>query len=297
MSRMIAGCGYLGERVAHLWHQAGKRVVAVTRSPRRASEFREHGWDPMVADIAQTGLTDAAPGVETLLFAVGYDRTATYNRSQLHPAGLAALLRRLPDLTKLIYISTTGVYGGTEGEWLDENSATQPDRESSVASLEAECVAANWTNVPAGTTDRTATSLRMGGLYGPGRIPHLAKLRASEPLTVSPAGFLNLVHIDDAASIAAAFADQENPPAILNVTDGTPVLRGEYYAEIARQIGVGSPIYAPVDDATRASQRGFANRRVSNARLEQTLPIRWLYPDYRAGIAHAIRHEGPSNRD
>ena len=293
MSRMIAGCGYLGKRVAEWWCRQGENVVALTRSPARAAEFGKHGWTPIVADIAQGSLLEVSSnltaGVETLLFAVGYDRSSSYDHGKLHPEGLQILLSCLPALKRVIYISTTGVYGGSGGVWLNEESPTSPDRESSAASFAAEKVATAW----AQSGEKIAISLRMGGLYGPGRIPHLAKLRAGEPLSATPGGFLNLIHVDDAARITSLMADAAFPP-ILNVTDGMPVERGAFYAEIARQIGAPDPTYEPVFDGAGTRSRGFGNRRISNALLVENLAAEdrenpWHFPDYRQGIAHSLR--------
>jgi nucleoside-diphosphate-sugar epimerase len=295
MSRMIAGCGYLGSRVARLWRQAGQDVVVVTRSSQRAVSLREQGLRPIIADIAAGGITQQLHDVTTLLFSVGYDRTSSYDHQRLHPEGLFGLLGQLPNLESLVYISTTGVYGGCDGQWVQENSPTHPERASSAASLKAEKVAASWASLE---PNRVASSLRMGGLYGPRRIPHIAKLQAGEPLTVSPDGFLNLVQIDDAARIVSKIPEADDLPPVLNVTDGNPVERRDFYAEIAAQTGSAAPRYVAPNAGPRSSgTRGFTNRRVSNRLLASCLELDWQHSDYRAGIAHALASDlgGPSD--
>src|SRR5450432_100341 len=76
MTKLIFGCGYLGERVAERWREAGEDVVAVTRSHERAKTFKRQGYGVIVANVTQPDTLAELPVAETVLFAVGYDRTA-----------------------------------------------------------------------------------------------------------------------------------------------------------------------------------------------------------------------------
>src|SRR5690606_32277786 len=75
-TRLILGCGYLGRRVARLWREQGDRVYALTRSAENAEAFRAEGLEPIVGDILQPESLKALPDCDTLLYAVGFDRTA-----------------------------------------------------------------------------------------------------------------------------------------------------------------------------------------------------------------------------
>src|SRR6187551_2117747 len=83
MTKLIFGCGYLGKRVAKRWRQAGHDVVVVTRSPEKAREFERDGLGAIVADITQAETLSALPTAETVLFAVGYDRSAGTGTSSI----------------------------------------------------------------------------------------------------------------------------------------------------------------------------------------------------------------------
>lgn len=295
MNRLIVGCGYLGRRVAKRWTAQGDRVYAVTRNASNATEFAAEGWQPLVADITQAESIAQAlaslPPLDTVLFAVGYDRGSGRSIHEVYVAGLdktlIALAPHLNTLRSLVYISSTGVYGQTDGTWVTEDDRCSPTREGGVACLEAERLLAEepW---------RTKTIiLRCAGLYGPGRIPQREPLLAGQPLNVPSAGYLNLIHVDDAAQIAVLAADKLPPPQLLNVSDGHPVARADYYATLARLLNAPPPRFvssepagvAPTGPAARAAA---ADKRVSNSRLCERLSISWLYPDHVAGLAHCL---------
>ena len=117
MTKLIFGCGYLGERVAHLWHEAGDRVVVVTRSTDRAADFaaRRH-YQAIVADVTRPESLVELPASDTVLFAVGFDRKVQQSIHEVYAGGLRNVLSALSSKAgRVIYISTTGVYGDSAG--------------------------------------------------------------------------------------------------------------------------------------------------------------------------------------
>ena len=286
LSRLIVGCGYLGERVAKLWRDASDEIHVVTRSAQRAQEFAAQGFHPIVADVCDPKSLDNLPTVDTVLFAVGYERNSHYSIEQVYAQGFANVLAALPTNTsRVIYISTTGVYGPASGEWVDEETPTAPERAGGQASLAAEQVLASH---PLG---KRSIILRLAGIYGPNRIPYLDKLRAGEPLAVPSEGWLNLIHVEDAAAIVLA-ADQwaaakpiANGPEVFCVSDGQPVVRGDYYREVARLIGAPKPQFVSPDPDTPAAQRARSDKRISNRKLVEKINPTLRYPKARAGLA------------
>jgi nucleoside-diphosphate-sugar epimerase len=188
----------------------------------------------------------------------------------------------------VIYISTTGVYGPAAGGWVDEQTPPDPQRDGGRASLEAEEVLRRH---PLGA--RSAI-LRLGGIYGPGRVPYLDKLRAGEPIAAPSAGWLNLIHVEDAARIVVAadrwLTDREaaDGPHVFCVTDGSPVIRAEYYAEAARLIGAPPPVFAAPQADSPAAARAAADRRVRNDKTMRELSLQLAYPSYREGLASIL---------
>jgi nucleoside-diphosphate-sugar epimerase len=282
MTKLIFGCGYLGKRVARRWHDARETIFMVTRSSDRAAEFSRQGYRPIVADVTQQGTLKNVPTVEMVLFAIGHDHGANQSIHDVYAGGIQNVLAALPtDVERFIYISTTGVYGPAGGEWVDEETPPDPRRDGGKASLAAEQVLATH---PLG---RRSVILRLAGIYGPGRIPFLNELRAARPIPAPKSGYLNLIHVDDAAAAVVAagqLPDFDNGPRVYCVSDGHPILRDDYYREVARQIGAPPPTFvAPNADSPRAL-RAEANRRVRNDRMLHELGVKLAYPDYRAGL-------------
>jgi nucleoside-diphosphate-sugar epimerase len=281
MAKLVFGCGYLGLRVAGLWRQAGERVFAVTRSADKAGLLAADGLTPLVADISQPNTLAAIAqlaGIDTVLFAVGFDRTAGRTIREVYVDGLAQVLRVLPAESRFIYISSTGVYGQVAGDQVDENSPCQPTREGGQA-----CLAAEQLLRQSNLADQTIV-LRLAGIYGPGRIPRAKELQAGAAIAAPAQGFLNLIHVDDAARIVVLAAERAPPPKLYCVSDGQPVVRADYYNELARLVGAPPPKFIdPLSDSP-AAQRAGSDKRISNALLMQELAPELLYPSYREGV-------------
>jgi nucleoside-diphosphate-sugar epimerase len=287
--RLIFGCGYLGQRVAPLWQTGGDEVFVVTRSNQRAEELRGTGLKEIVADVTRPSTLATLPAVDSVLFAVGFDRTAGSTIHRVHADGVSNALTALPaPAARFLYISTTGVYGSAAGDWVDEQTPPDPHRDGGKASLAAEEALRRH---PIGAQ---SAILRLAGIYGPGRVPYLDKLRAGEPIAAPRDGWLNLIHVDDAARIAVAadawLAARETAdgPHVFCVSDGAPVVRGEYYAEAARLVGAPPPRFtAPPADAP-AVARAAVDRRVRNDKMMQQLQVPLAYPSYREGLANIL---------
>lgn len=279
-TKLIFGCGYLGLRVARRWRDAGHEVHAVTRSMARAERLREEGIRPYVADVTQPSTLAGLPVAETILYSIGFDRTSGRTMHEVYVDGLKAALDAIPDASgRIVYISSTSVYAQQDGEWVDESSPTEPTRQNGIDCLAAEQALRNH------RSGARAVILRMAGLYGPGRIPRRETLLAGEPIAAAAEGFLNLIHIDDAASVVLAAETTARLPSLYVVSDGQPVPRREYYEELARQLGAPSPKFtAPPDDAPAAA-RATTDKRICNARLLAELRPVLACPSYREGLA------------
>jgi nucleoside-diphosphate-sugar epimerase len=291
MLKLIFGCGYLGARVARRWHESGHQVTVVTRSRPRADGFERHGYHAIVADVTQPTTLVGLPTAETVLFAVGFDRSAGRSMEAVYAGGLRNVLSALSrDTGRIIYISTTGVYGSANGGWVDEDTPPAPNREGGKASWAAERELASHSLGDRGII------LRLAGIYGPGRVPFLDKLKVGALIPAVSEGYLNLIHVDDAANVvvAAAGADwgvgsaTHRRPRVYCVSDGNPVQRGDYYAEVARLIGAPSPKFTAPDPTSPRAARAEADRRVRNDRMRAELGVPLIYPNYRAGLAKIL---------
>lgn len=286
-SILIAGCGYLGERVARLWSETGGPVFVLTRSDSRAAEFESLGWMSVVGDVS-TGFPHGLPTVETLFWGIGLDRKSGRSQREVYVDGLSRLLAALPVRPRhVIHISSTSVYGQSAGELVDEDSPCEPVQDNGRVCLDAERVVLNYAN------DQTRVdTLRLAGIYGPGRlIGRVEALRAQQPLGVNPEGWLNLTHVDDAARVVLELARRVRggtAPArrVWLVVDDRPLPRREFYATIARLVGAPEPTFDPskVDERERTS----LNKRCSSRHVHAELGIEWRYPTVEEGLRQAI---------
>ena len=122
-SGLIIGCGYLGRRVAAHWRESSCEVFALTRSAETAIQFSSHEWNPIIGDITKPDSIVPFPEVDTVLLSVGFDRHAGYDIHTAFVDGIQNTIAKLPsNVSRLIYISTTGVYSQSNGEWVDEES-------------------------------------------------------------------------------------------------------------------------------------------------------------------------------
>ena len=167
-SSLIAGCGYLGLRVAQAWTSEARNVHAITRSAEHAAQFESLDLQPLVMDLSAPAEADKLPSADTVLWAVGMDRNSNTPREKIWIEGLTWLLNHLPQSPRrFIYVSSTSVYGSRDGELIDENSSTNPQTEGGTCCVNAEQLARQHF---AGTDTTEVIVLRMAGIYGPDRL-------------------------------------------------------------------------------------------------------------------------------
>lgn len=277
MSHLIVGCGYLGSRVARKWISQGKEVCALTRTKERAQALRDLGINPIIADVCDANSIQELPPVKTVLFSLGFDRGAGQTIEQVYVDGLSNLLRTLPQtVSRFIYISSTGVYSQSDGQLVNETSNCCPQTSGGIACLKAENLLAQH------DMGKITVVLRLAGIYGPDRIPRIGQLRQDETFPCRREGFLNLIHVDDTVA-AVLSAENTDAPNTYIVSDGQPVVRGEFYDFLANKLRINVNYTAP-DPASPRGQRSSSNKRCDNRKMMEGLKVRLKYPDFRMGL-------------
>lgn len=287
MRTLIVGCGFLGLRVARLWREAGHRVAAVTRSAERAAALRDSGIDPIVADVMQPHSLAGLPQADVLLYAVGYDPRSSHSKRDVYVGGLDNVLRAgAARVERLVYVSSTSVYGQTDGERVNEESPCEPASENGRTCLEAEAVVRRHFRAEM-INCRSAHVLRMSGLYGPGRlIARVEALRAGAPVTGNPDAWLNLIHVEDAARVVVACVERDVPGDTYLVSDDRPVTRREYYGRLAALIGAPAPSFC--ETASASTRTTGLNKRCDNSRMRRELLPELIHPTIEQGLVDAI---------
>jgi nucleoside-diphosphate-sugar epimerase len=277
--KLILGCGYLGRRVARRWLARGEKVYALTRDADTAATLRGEGIGPIVGDVLRPDTLGQLPQAATVLYAIGFDRASGASMRQVYVDGLASVLDHLHRPERFIYVSSSSVYGQTDGGWVDEDSPTEPLEESGRIVQGAERLLRE--RLP------EAIVLRFSGIYGPGRLLRRKTLEAGEPVVGDPDKWLNLIHVEDGADAVLAAEAHAQPGRIYNICDDTPVRRRDFYVELAKRLHAPPPrfvIPAP-DQPTPPHEK--ANRRIRNTRMKTELQVRLRFADYLGGLAEA----------
>jgi nucleoside-diphosphate-sugar epimerase len=193
---------------------------------------------------------------------------------------LLAWLAPLPP-RRFVYTSSTGVYGQTAGELVDETSPAEPDSATARVLRDTEDLLLQAKH----TTGFPALILRLAGIYGPGRGYWLRQFLAGEArIEGDGSRVLNMIHRDDAVgAIRAALACGE-PGRIYNVADDVPATQRELLTWLAETLKRPLPPSA-LADAGLFRKRGLTSKRVSNRRLHEELRFRPAHPSFREGFA------------
>lgn len=303
MHKLIIGCGYVGLPVAHQWLEQGHTVSALTRSETRVTEFKRLGIKPILGDITQPESLKKLPDAETVLYAVGFDRSANLSRHEIYVTGLDHVLAEIKDRTrKIIYLSSTSVYGQSAGEWVDEASVCEPQRENGQICLEAEQLFEKHGLLPAEEHSKSTTAviLRLAGIYGPQRLlARMEQIKAGELLAGRPDAWLNLIHITDIINAILKCDTDIQLESHYLVSDNRPITRQEYYETLAQLLNAPFPRFAvnePDQPALKSNRphsterAAGVNKRCNNLRLRRKLGVELVYPTIQEGLSQAIEN-------
>lgn len=279
---LIIGYGDIGRRVAALCQLRGWRVHALTRHAVTATQISAAGRPGYVGDLDQPDKFPALPTADSLIFYFAPPPPQGEGDPRIR-AFLSAIPRESAP-RKIIYISTSGVYGDCQGAWVTEASAVKPATDRARRRLAAENLLRDWeqrNNVP-------AVILRVGGIYGPGRLP-IERLRRGTPvLCEQDCGYTNRIHADDLAEVCVAAAERGH--GMYNVSDGHPGTMTDYFNRVADLYGLPRPTQISLDQAKNALSKEMMSylaesRRLDNRRLLNELGVNLRYPSLQEGLA------------
>ena len=277
---LIAGCGYVGGALAGTMAADGHEVWAMRRNPAALPP----GVHLLAADLRDPASLESLPAG---LDYVAYTATADASTDEAYRAAyvdgprnlLAALARQGQRPRRIAFTSSTSVYAQQHGEWVDEDSPTEPASFSGRRMLEGERV---FLDGPF-----SATALRLGGIYGPGRASLLEKVRSGDGCSPGPS-WSNRIHRDDAAgALRHVFVLEDAAPVYLCV-DREPADLCEIQRWLARRLGAPEPGVS--SDATDTRKRTRSNKRCSSARLAAS-GYAFLYPTFREGFEAIVADE------
>ena len=278
---LIAGTGYLGSALGKLQLRLGHQVWTVSRTRKPLPRNIEQ----LCADLTSSAqLKSVLPRELSQVFftaAPGLKDADAYRRTYL--GGLEALLESLDDSsTRVIFTSSTSVYGQTQGEWVDESSETAPQHFKGQVQLQTEGLLRH--------AGRPSAIMRLGGIYGPGRHRRLIRLIHSNAANKSPT-YMNHIHRDDAARALVHISNDEQVQALYLGVDSEPSLDIDVYrwlqsyrAQVGRFRSLGE---VPRRGGSR--ERAQTNKRCSNAQLVAS-GFQFRYPSFREGYATLLKN-------
>lgn len=263
------------------------RVYALLRDPASRDAWRQAGAVPILADLDDrrslqrlAGLADA---VLHLAPPPALGEIDARTRNLLAALGKGKSLPR-----RLIYVSTTGVYGDCHGERIAETRKLHPETARARRRVDAE----KRLRAAGCGGEMRVSILRAPGIYAADRLP-LERLQAGTPaLAVAEDAYTNHIHADDLAAACVAALRRGAANRTYNVVDDSALRMGEYFDRVADAFGLPRPPRLSRAEAERVLspvQLSFMreSRRIGNRRLKDELKLRLQYPTVEAGIAAA----------
>ena len=277
---LIAGCGYVGQVAGTLLAGMGHTVFGLKRNPAGLPE----AIHPVAGDLENADSLSTLPeDLEDVIISVAAGGFSETQYRAVYLGGVQNLMARLnrqqQSLRRIVFTSSTGVYGQVDGEWVTEDSPTQPEGFSGVVMLAAETQVRH--------TGIAASVLRLGGIYGPGRTRLIRQVAAGEVVLPRVDYFTNRIHRDDAARAIVHVLEMVQPEPVYNVVDRCPAPYSDVVRWIAGELDVHS-VFAG-EEAGSGRIRG-GNKRVSSERLANT-GFDFRYPSYREGYRELIQNE------
>ena len=267
---LIVGCGYVGQALAKEYLANGYEVLALQRHPVDIA-----GVKNLIGDVTQIRL-NSLPEIDTVFYLVAAGNSCDEAYENAYVKGIKHLLNQLSaqSHTRIVYVSSTAVYGQQNGEWVDENSETQPADFSGKRLLEGEAIVKK--------SGFTSAIVRLGGIYGPGRARLIEQVSNGQARLTPTLCYTNRIHLADCVGILSYVAKHPSPPSVVLGVDSAPALYNDILLWLANQLTCPPPAIGETPARLQKS-----NKRCSNQFL-QTLGYQFKYPNYRLGLGQLL---------
>jgi nucleoside-diphosphate-sugar epimerase len=279
---LILGCGDIGMVLGKSLLEAGHRVIGARRS---VAALENSGIEPLPLDLNDEAALAALPDADYVVYILSADRFDEAAYRAAYPDGLKAVLRtyeaRDAAPQRLLFVSSTSVYGQKEGEQVDESATAESTGFAGTLLREAE--RALW------DSPLTGTAVRFSGIYGPGRDRLIRQVLEGRIAPKTPPMYSNRIHRDDCAGVLAHLIglDVAGKPveALYLASDCAPEPLHDVMAWLASQLKVEPT------EVIQAPLRKRSSKRCDNSRLLQT-GYAFRYPSYREGYAQVMQQGG-----
>ncbi|MFZ6771896.1 SDR family oxidoreductase [Undibacterium sp. SXout7W] len=280
---LLIGCGDVGLRLLPLIRDHF-RVFAVTSQPARCAQLRAAGAVPVVADLDQPDSLARLSGLATYCVHLAPPRSE--GMSDIRSQNLTAIL---PDKSRLVYVSTTGVYGDCGGAEFDETRPVRPQNARAVRRVAAE----KWLRQWAQRSQSSLAILRVPGIYAADRLPMERLQKGTPALLDADDVYTNHIHAEDLAQLIRVALFRARPQRIYHAVDDSDLKMAAYFDQVADAFGLAHPPRLPrAELAKQVSPMLLSfmseSRRIRNQRIKTELRFRFRYPTVADGLAAAV---------
>ena len=265
------------------------RVFALVRSPEKAKLLRSLGVTPIIGDLDGYRTLGRLSGIADVV--LHFAPPPNVGQVDSRTKNLTATLNRRGNVPRrLVYISTSGVYGDCTGAWIDETRTPQPLTPRGSRRVDAESRLRNWATM----NGVRLTILRAPGIYGDGRLPE-ARLRKGTPvLTADDDVYTNHIHADDLAAMTLGALFRGLANRIYNACDDSELKMADYFNLVADQMNLPRPPRVSRAAAQTQLPKELLSfmgesRRLRNDRMKKELKIKLLFPTVCEGVRDALR--------
>jgi len=280
---LVVGCGDIARRALPVL--AGRyRMLALVRELAKGEPFASANAEVIQADLDDAAsLMPLAGRADLVLHLAPPSETGTEDTRTRNLVLALERARILPQ--RLVYISTSGVYGDCGGDRVDETRGVNPQTERAARRVDAERILLSW-------GDRRGVSvsiLRVPGIYAADRLP-IERLKRGTPVLVAEDDvYTNHIHADDLAAICAIALRHALPGAIYNASDDSEMKMGDYFDLVADRNGLPRPPRITRTEAASVMPPALLSfmlesRRLSNRRMKNELGVTLRYPTVREGV-------------
>lgn len=286
----IVGCGDIGKRVARLWSARGMDVSALARTPTAQAQLTSLGMTSVLGDLDDPTSLAHLPLCNRLVYYL-----APPPEQGIADPRMAAFCEALANGEKpwkIVYMSTSGVYGDCGGALVDESAPLRPltDRARRRVAAEEQLRRLQTEQGVA------VVILRVPGIYGPGRLPRKRIEQGVPVLDERDAPPSNRIHAHDLARICVAAGEMGRAGDVFNVGDESGGSMTDYFNAVADACGLPRPPQIRMEVARHKlspEMLSYLNesRRLDTRRLHEQLKIRLLYPDLDSGLKATLAEE------
>ena len=287
-SIQIVGCGFIGKKVGIILKQRGLSVTCLVRSEQSLAECKVLGLNVAKCDLDEENIgleNNALNGFEKsrIAYFAPPPKTGLQDTRMQHFVELLENLKAPP--VKIVLISTTGIYGDCQGDWIDESRSVNPQADRAHRRLSAETQIKTYCD----EKNISCVVFRVPGIYSEEKLP-VKRISSAEPIVrAEDSGYTNRIHADDLVGFCVEALTEKVEPGVYNCCDGNPSTMNDYFMQVADALNIPRPEEISLQLAKQKLSAGMLSylaesKRIKNTRLLANFKSHLKYPDLNAGL-------------